>query len=91
LNNPEITELLREHFVLVPIAIDNAKNPQWTLSEAKWLAEKGGTSVTIGMTIMSPGGKVFAKFQGSGQADLAKKFLEKALADFQAEFRPNPA
>jgi hypothetical protein len=82
LNDPEITRLLREHFV--PIAIDNAQNPQWTPEEKAWLQTRGGRSSTYALTLMSAGGQVFQQAQ-SYQAPHVKKMIEKTLAAFKPE------
>jgi hypothetical protein len=59
LNDPEMVDLLRKHFVA--FALNNAG---WTMNmtpaEAAWLKDRGGRACTQGMAVVSAGGEVLA-------------------------------
>jgi hypothetical protein len=83
LNNPEVVDLLRKHFVA--FALNNAG---WTMNmtpaEAAWLKDRGGRACTQGMTVFTAGGQVLAT-GGGYQAAPNIKMLQQALRKYKPE------
>jgi hypothetical protein len=82
LNNPEIVELLRSHFVA--IAIDNVDNLNMTVAERDFLADKGLKFCTQGMSVFTAGGKVLGMGGGFEPGDV-KQMLLTALEAYRPE------
>jgi hypothetical protein len=83
LNDPEMVDLLKKHFVA--FALNNAG---WTMNmtpaEAAWLKDRGGRACTQGMSVFSPGGEML----GSGGGYTAApniKMLKEALRKYNPE------
>jgi hypothetical protein len=83
LNNPEVVDLLRKHFVA--FALNNAG---WTMNmtaaEAAWLKDRGGRACTQGMTVFTAGGQLLAT-GGGYQAAPNIKMLKEALRKYKPE------
>jgi hypothetical protein len=83
LNDPEVVELLREHFVA--FALNNAG---WTMNmtpaEALWLKDRGGRACTQGMAVFTAGGQMLATGGGYTAAPNVK-MLKEALRKYRPE------
>lgn len=83
MNDPEVVELLKNHFVA--FALDNAG---WTMNmtpaEAVWLQGRGGRACTQGMTVFTAGGQMLGT--GGGYTPGPNiKMLKAALDNFKPE------
>ena len=85
LNDPEVVELLRAHFVC--IAIDNVDFPQLTAAEREFVQDKGLKACTQGMSVFTAGGRVLAT-GGGFEAKPVKQMLRTALSKYQPEEAP---
>ena len=90
LNDPEVVEILKKHFVC--FAIDNADHSNTTPKEREWLKPLGGRASTQGMSAFTAGGRFLA---GGGGFDVKPnlKMLKDALSKFQSDdkFKDEPA
>lgn len=82
LNNSEVVQLLREHFVC--LAVDNADNLNLTVADKEWLKDRGGQACTQGMTVFTAGGTLLGTGGGYQPAPV-KRMLEESLKKFQPE------
>jgi hypothetical protein len=82
LNNPEIVQSLRDHFVAM--AIDNVDNLNMTAAEKAFLADKGLKFCTQGMSVFTAGGKGLG-MGGGFEPDQVKQMLVKALEQYRPE------
>jgi hypothetical protein len=79
LNDPEVVELLKKHFVA--FALNNAG---WTMNmtpaEAVWLKDRGGRSCTQGMVVFTAGGQMLGTgggYEAAGNIKMLKDALKK--------------
>jgi hypothetical protein len=83
LNDPEVVELLRKHFVA--FALNNAG---WTMNmtpaEARWLQDRGGRACTQGMAVFTAGGQMLGTGGGYTAAPNIK-MLKDALRKYKPE------
>ncbi|MEX0718778.1 MAG: hypothetical protein WD066_19445 [Planctomycetaceae bacterium] len=82
LNDPRVVELLKSNFVC--LGVDNAANPNTTVAEARFIADKGGRASTEGMTVFTAGGKLLGR-GGGFQADPNLRMLKSALEKYDPE------
>ena len=90
LNDPEVVEILKKHFVC--FAIDNADHSNTTPKEREWHKPLGGRASTQGMSAFTAGGQFLA---GGGGFNVKPnlKMLKDALNKFQSDdkFKDEPA
>ncbi len=82
LNDSEVVQLLREHFVC--LAVDNADNLNLTPADKEWLKDRGGRACTQGMSVFTAGGTLLGSGGGYEPAPV-KRMLEESLKKFQPE------
>jgi hypothetical protein len=83
LNDPEVVELLRKHFVA--FALNNAGWTQnMTPAEAVWLQNRGGRACTQGMAVFTAGGQMLGTGGGFTAAPNLK-MLKAALGKYRPE------